>query len=189
MGEKISKYNFKKYFGKLLDPDPLEKIKNRKRKALTKKQIKTRNCVYKQRYYWKNRDEIVAKQAILNKKNSEKKPKLKNKQLFKVDSSLPNYKSAYMAEWVRHNRDRVNRVNGEWINGQIHKLTDHYIIYLLTRKGPSRNPKFSSREEAMRNPKEIEIKRAEVLINRIERKIKNLENEKVSNRLSLRVVG
>lgn len=189
MVERVSKYNFKKFFGKLLDPDPLEKIKNRKRKALTKKQIKIRNCVYKQRYYWKNRDEIVAKQAILNKKNSEKRPKLKNKQLFKVDSSLPNYKSVYTSEWINHNRERVNRVKAEWINEQINKLTDHYIIFLLTRKGPSRKPKFLSREEAMRNQKEIEIKRAEVLINRIERKIKNLENEKVSNRLSLRVVG
>lgn len=189
MTNKVSKYNFKKYFGKLLDPDPLEKIKNRKRKALTKKQIKARNCIYKQRYYWKNRDTIVAKQAILNKKNSEGKQRLRNKQNFKIDSSLPNYKSAYTQEWVRQNRERVNKVNGEWINGQISKLTDHYIIYLLTRKGPSRKPQFSSRKEAMRNPKAIEIKRAEVLINRIERKIKKLENEKVSNGLSLRVIG
>jgi hypothetical protein len=68
-------------------------------------------------------------------------------------------------KWRKDNPDKVKALGKKYSD----QLTDSYILRLLSNRNSG---KFLSVKEAKTHPEEIEIKRAEILIERINRKIK-----------------
>ena len=123
----------------------------------------------RQAYRTKNLEKLKASNRQYYHDNKEKVSQKRNSDAYK----------SYAREYRIKNKDKISiaqRIKAkEWVRKQVDSLSDAYIIMILTSKEAG---SFASREEVMLHPEVIEIKRSEILIARIKKKIKTVKHEK-----------
>lgn len=150
-------------------PPAIKAPKKEKKPKLTTEERKAKQRAY----YQKNRMRILYNHMLWRRKRGVGEVK-GERQPFKVTvkKNGPSYTALYTREYARRH-PRIQQKTNEYLRKQTALLTDRYIVYLLVR---GKNPLFSTKEEAWSNPDAIETKRNQVLVSRITRTIKQLQN-------------